>query len=97
MRSVPRNRREPSVQEVVGLLEETSIVGSHRLHRFRSRLLQLPHVIAEQHDGQRAQAEEVPIDLEFGQRIAELIHRRRRGVIDEHLLGFRFWRDVIHE
>src|SRR5262249_41936162 len=46
---------------------------------------------------QRAHPEEVTVDFEFRQRVAELLHRRRRRVVYEHLLGLRVRRDVVHE
>ena len=50
-----------------------------------------------QDERQRALPEEVAVDLELGQRVAELADGRARGVVDEHLLGPRLRRHVVHQ
>ena len=42
-----------------------------------------------QHQRQRASAEEVPVHLELGQRVAELPNGRGGGLVHEHLVGPR--------
>ena len=42
-------------------------------------------------------AEEVAVHLQLRQRVAELPDGRARGVVDQHLLGPRLGRDVVHE
>ena len=70
---------EPGVQQVVGLVEERPVVGGEHLHRLGGLVLEGAGVVAVQHERQRALAEEVAVDLQLGQRVAELAHGRRRG------------------
>ena len=97
VRAVARDDAQPGVQQVVGLLEEAAVVDGHRLHRLGGLLLQRARIRAVQHERQRAPPEEVAVDLELRQRVAELADRRARGVVDQHLLGPRLRRHVVHD
>ena len=68
----------------------------HRLHRLGRLVLNRSRVGPVQDERQRAVAEEVAVDLQFRQRVAELADGRVRRVVDEHLLGPRLRRDVVH-
>ena len=67
VRAVAGHDAQPGVQQVVGLLEEAAVVHGHRLHGFGRLVLQRARVGAVQHQRQRALAEEVAVDLQFGQ------------------------------
>ena len=95
--AVPGNDAQPRVEQVVGLLEEAAVVNGHRLHRLGRLVLECPRVRAVQHECEGATPEEVAVDLELRERIAELADGRVRGVVDEHLLGSRLRRDVVHD
>ena len=69
---------QPGVEQVVGLLDERAVVGRHHLDRFRRGALDDARVAVEQHQRQGTFAEEVAVDLQLGQRVAELPHRGAR-------------------
>ena len=71
-------------------------MDGHGLHGLGRLVLNRSPVGPVQDERQRAVAEEVAMNLQFRQRVAELADRRVRGVVDEHLLGPRLWRDVVH-
>ena len=87
MCAVARNDAQPGVQQVVRLLEEATVVNGHRLHRLGRLVLERTGVGVVQHERERALTEEVAVDLQFRERIAELLHRGARRVVDQHLSG----------
>ena len=52
---------------------------------------------AVQHQRQRARAEEVAVDFDLGQGVAELPHGGAGRVVDQHLLGLCLGRDVVDQ
>ncbi len=95
--AVPRNDAQPGIEQVVGLFEEAAVVHCHRLHRLSGLVLQRAGVRPVQHEGERATTEEVTVDLHLSERVTKLTDSRTRGVVDEHLLGPRLWRHVVHD
>ena len=73
VRAVAGDDAQPGVQQVVGLLEETAVVNGHGLHGLGGLMLQRAGSVSVQHQRERALAEEVPVDLQLRQRVAELL------------------------
>ena len=61
-------------------------------------MLDCPKVFAVQDERQRAVAEDVAVDFDVGQRVAELPDHGRRRLVDQHVFRSRLaWRDVVDE
>ena len=87
---------EPRVQEVVGFLEQTAVVDRHRFHRFGGLVLQRALVRPVKHERQRTVSEEVTVDFQFRQRLADLSHGGVGGVVHEHVVRSGIRRDIVH-
>ena len=95
MCAVPGHDAQPGIEEVVRFVEQAPIVHRHRLHGFGGLVLQRTTVFTMQHERQRAAAEEVSVDFEFGEGITELADGGAGRVVHEHLFRSRFGRDVV--
>jgi hypothetical protein len=97
VRVVARHNAQPGVEQVIGFLEHTAVVDRHHFHGFGRAVLKRSRVLAMQDECQGAHPEEMAVDFEFGQRFAQLVHGGAGRVVDEHVLGSRVGRDVIHQ
>jgi hypothetical protein len=95
--AISRNDAQPGVQQVVGLIEDGAIMNGDCLGRFGGLLLEDSSFGTMQHQRQRAVTEEVAVDLGLRQRVTELPDRRARRIVNQHLFGLRFGRDIVHE
>ena len=73
--AVPGHRGEPSVQEVVALLEHGPVVRRERFHAGRRRSDRAGAVAVDEHDGQRTRAKDMPVDVQLGERLPQLAER----------------------
>ena len=96
--TVAWNDAQPGVQQVVGLVDEGAVVQAQRLGGLRRLMLDSPKVVAVQDERQRAVAEDVAVDFDVGQRVAELPDHGRRRLVDQHVFRARLaWCDVVDE
>src|SRR5688572_23478850 len=70
---------------------------AHDLDRFSGGAVHRLRILIEQHEVQRALTKEMAIDVELGQRVAELLDNGSGALVDEHLVRLRFWCYVVHE
>src|SRR3954468_6742248 len=88
---------QPGVQEVVRFFEQNAVVDGNRLLCLGGLLLQGARIVAVQDERDGAIAEEVAVYLDLCQRISELLHRRTRRIVHEHLFGPRLRRHVVDD
>ena len=97
MRGIAGHDREPGVQEVVTLLKEGSVVPGKAFDGVGRPGLGARRVAIDDDDRHRAAAKDLAVHVERGQALAELPHRGRGRVIDEHLAGRGLRTDVVDE
>ena len=96
VRAVAGDDGEPGVEEVVGLVDERPVMAGQHLDGLGRRPVECARVLAEEHQREGALAEEVAVDLELGEGVAELADGGAGTLVHEHLVGPRVRGDVVH-
>src|SRR5438132_12522862 len=74
VRTITWHDTEPGVQQVVGLIDKRAVMRSQHLDGFSSCAFDGAGLVVVEHEGERALAEEVPVDFQLGQCVGELLH-----------------------
>ena len=97
VRAVAGDDTEPGIEQVIALVEQHPVMDGKDLHRFRRLMVQRARIQIVQHERQRRVPKEVAVNLQLGQRVAQLMDGRVRGIVDEHLVGSTLGREVVDE